>query len=224
MEPVTTTGPVAGPRPTNREVLMQSLLKDFQSPESFAVIESLVEGTSGVSLRLLDFFLCHYSLQHNVQYPLPGEPLPFHVHDEYSQMLTDYGKVLFDCFSRKQRAVLRRGDKTLQTSAGQVMVAVKGCFCVKAFPLHPCSCVQAHMVAWAIQKGVMPYVVENAAAIRQALKAHSKRARQNGGRRKNKAVIEKRHVTDKAFTMPASWHGGVRKFKMSFSLKKSEAV
>ena len=128
---------------TNRELVMQRLVDTFQDADNFAIIESLVEGTSGVSLRLLDFFLCHYSLRHNVQYTLPGEPLPFHVRDEYSQILSDYGtrqylsvvavtddsfrigircagKVLFDCFSRKQRTVLKRGDKTVQTSAGQV--------------------------------------------------------------------------------------------------------
>ena len=30
------------------------------------------------------------------------------------------GKVLFDCFGRNQRSLLRRGDKTIKTSAGQV--------------------------------------------------------------------------------------------------------
>ena len=107
---------------TNRELLMQRLLHDFQSAENFGIIESLVDGTSGVSLRLLDFFLCHYSLEHSVQYSLPDEPLPFHVHDEYSQMLTAYGKVHFDCFSRNKRAALTRGDKTIHTSAGQVIM------------------------------------------------------------------------------------------------------
>lgn len=120
MELSTTIAPVAGRRMTNRELVMQRLVNTFQDADNFAIIESLVEGTSGVSLRLLDFFLCHYSLRHNVQYTLPGEPLPFHVRDEYSQYLDNYGKVLFDCFSRKQRTVLKRGDKTVQTSAGQV--------------------------------------------------------------------------------------------------------
>lgn len=78
------------------------------------------------------------------------------------------------------------------------------------------------MVAWAIEKRVMPYVLDNAAAIRQDLKAHSKRARQSGGRRKNKAVIEKKQTIDKAFTVPASWHSG-RKFRMTFSLKRHAA-
>lgn len=76
------------------------------------------------------------------------------------------------------------------------------------------------MVAWAIEKKVMPYVIEHAAAIRQELKAHSKSTRQAGGKRKNKAVIKKRDTGNNAFVVPASWHSG-RKFKVSFSLKKS---
>ncbi len=99
---------------------MQRLVEGFQDAENFRMLEALVEGTSGVSLRLLDFFLCHYSVKHNVQYSLPQDPLPFNVHDEYDQMLTAYGKVLFDCFGRKQRSVLTRGGKTIKTSAGQV--------------------------------------------------------------------------------------------------------
>ena len=79
---------------TNRELVMQRLVDTFQDAESFAIIESLVEGTSGVSLRLLDFFLCHYSLRHNVQYSLPGEPLPFHVRQEYSQYLDNVRSVV----------------------------------------------------------------------------------------------------------------------------------
>ena len=43
---------------------------------------------------------------------------------------------------------------------------------------------QCNMVSWAIDKGVMAYVTDHAAVIRQHLKAHSKKARQNGGRRK----------------------------------------
>lgn len=41
---------------TNRELVMQRLVNTFQDADNFAIIESLVEGTSGVSLRLLDFF------------------------------------------------------------------------------------------------------------------------------------------------------------------------
>jgi len=76
------------------------------------------------------------------------------------------------------------------------------------------------MVSWAIEKRVMAYVIEHSAEIRRDLKVHSKKTRQNGGRRKNKAVIQKRDPIDRSFCLPASWHSG-RKFKMSFSLKKS---
>ena len=145
MDTVTTTETVAGRRPTSREALLQRLINNFQDANSFGTLQALVEGTSGVSLRLLDFFLCHYSLMHAVQYPLPDQPLPFCVHEEYAQTLdnvsttevfcqlvsastTDtcllckrkFGKVLFDCFSRKQRCLLRRGDTAITTSAGQV--------------------------------------------------------------------------------------------------------
>lgn len=75
------------------------------------------------------------------------------------------------------------------------------------------------MVSWAIDKGVMAYVTEHAAVVRQHLKAHSKKARQNGGRRKNKAVIAKKVPVDKAFAMPLSWHGG-RSYRVAFSLRK----
>lgn len=75
------------------------------------------------------------------------------------------------------------------------------------------------MVSWAIDKGVMAYVTDHAANIGQHLKAHSKKARQNGGRRKNKAVIQKKIAVDKAFATPLSWHGG-RSYRLAFSLKK----
>lgn len=219
METVTTTEPAAGRRLTNRELLMQRLVEGFQDAENFRVLEALVEGTSGVSLRLLDFFLCHYSVKHNVQYSLPQDPLPFNVHDEYDQMLTAYGKVLFDCFGRKQRSVLTRGDKTIKTSAGQVC-GHETIASIYSTPTHHCPSLQCHMVSWAIEKRVMAYVIEHSAEIRQDLKLHSKKTRQDGGRRKNKAVIQKRDPIDRSFCLPASWHSG-RKFKMSFSLKKS---
>ena len=76
------------------------------------------------------------------------------------------------------------------------------------------------MVSWAIDKGVMAYVTEHAAVVRQHLKAHSKKARQNGGRRKNKAVIAKKDPVDKSFAMPLSWHGGGRSYRVAFSLTK----
>ena len=89
-----------------------------------------------------------------------------------------------------------------------------------ASDVTPVRLLQCHMVSWAIDNGVMAYVNEHAADIRKDLKAHSKQARQTGGKRKNRATIEKKEVTNKAFAMPASWHTG-RRFKMSFSLKQS---
>lgn len=77
---------------TNRELLMQRMEKEFQDPCKFETLAALVEDASGVSLRLLDFFLCHYSQWTNVHYNRPGDLLPFVVHEEYQQELDSYGK------------------------------------------------------------------------------------------------------------------------------------
>lgn len=92
MSTTTVVEPVTGRRMTNRELLMQRMEKEFQDPCKFDTLAALVEGASGVSLRLLDFFLCHYSQWTNVHYNRPGDLLPFVVHEEYQQELDSYGR------------------------------------------------------------------------------------------------------------------------------------
>ena len=94
--------PVVGRRMTNRELLMQRMEKEFQDPYKFETLAALVEGTSGVSLRLLDFFLCHYSQGCNVYYNRPGDLLPFVVHEEYQQELDSYGKISVRALRRQE--------------------------------------------------------------------------------------------------------------------------
>jgi len=157
-------------------------LQDFYNqPGRIEEILPILTGTSPVSLRLIDWFVTNYSKKNNVSYPLE-ETLPntetkiarqFMVHFHYKRELKAYSKRLFDPFCRRERISFQvRGQPIEETTVGQL-----------------------NFFRWALEKGVIAYILEHAADIERDMNAsfrehYSKEpeAKTATGRRKRKEM------------------------------------
>jgi len=124
-------------------------LQDFYNqPGRLQEILPILTGSSPVSLRLIDWFVTNYSKKFNVSYPLADETAgttrQFMVHFHYKRELKAYSKRLFDPFCRRERISFQiRGQAPIdETTVGQL-----------------------NFFRWAIEMGVIRYILEPVADI-----------------------------------------------------------
>jgi len=148
-------------------------LQDFYNqPGRLQAVLPILTGASPVSLRLIDWFVTNYSKKFNVSYL--HEDRQFMVHFHYKRELKAYSKRLFDPFCRRERISFQiRGQAPIEeTTVGQL-----------------------NFFRWAIEKGVIDYILGNVAAIEKDMNVsfrehYSKdtEAKTPTGRRKRKEM------------------------------------
>jgi hypothetical protein len=160
---------------TASPLLLSSLSKYFtEHPKEALLLQRLVEGTYPVSLRVIDWFITHYSRLKNVLYwldedgtlyeTLPPHPPPtlhtFHLYYEYRAQLKSYTKMFFDPFRRHDRIsfIIQRtpkGLQTIETTAGQL-----------------------NFFRWAIQNRLLDYIQSHLTDIEETMVQHQEQRRQ----------------------------------------------
>ena len=148
-------------------------LQDFYNqPGRLEEVMPVLTGTSPVSLRLIDWFVTNYSKKFNISYS--HEDRQFMVHFHYKRELKAYSKRLFDPFCRRERISFQiRGQPPIEeTTVGQL-----------------------NFFRWALEKGVVKYIMEHSADIERDMNVsfrehYSKdaEAKTPTGRRKRKEM------------------------------------
>ena len=124
-----------------QELIVSSLQKFYTGRTDMKEILPLLQGTSGVSLRLIDWFVTNYAKKHNTGYILEGQE--FLVYMNYKSQLKAYSKKLFDPFCRRERILFQvPGEEPFITTVGKL-----------------------NFFRWAIEKGVLTYLTLNSATI-----------------------------------------------------------
>jgi len=133
-----------------QELIVNSLQRFYSMREDKEEILKLLEGTSEISLRLIDWFVTNYAKQHNISYVLNIQE--FLVYTNYKSQLKAYSKKLFDPFCRRERIMFQiSGQPMFQTTVGKL-----------------------NFFRWALEKGVLDYIKMNMAKIESAMNASSK--------------------------------------------------
>lgn len=134
-----------------------SWLHDFySSPGNLEKLLPILQGTSLVSLRLVDYFVTNYAKKMNTSFPQLGRH--FLVYFNYKRELNAYSKRLFDPFCRRERIMFQvRGIDPFVTTVGQL-----------------------NFFRWFIEKNILEYVFENRETIEKdmnsTLKEHYSRS------------------------------------------------
>jgi len=133
-----------------QELIVSSLQKFYCVRDDKEEIMKLLEGTSDISLRLIDWFVTNYAKQHNISYILNGQE--FLVYTNYKSQLKAYSKKLFDPFCRRERIMFQiSGQPLFQTTVGKL-----------------------NFFRWAIEKGVLDFIKLNLAKIEAAMNTNAR--------------------------------------------------
>jgi hypothetical protein len=97
-----------------------SWLQDFYTvPGNLEKLLPILQGTSPISLRLVDYFVTNYAKKMNTSFMQNGKH--FLVYFNYKRELNAYSKRLFDPFCRRERIMFQaRGVEPFVTTVGQL--------------------------------------------------------------------------------------------------------
>jgi hypothetical protein len=133
-----------------QELIVASLQRFYSAHPDKQEIIGLLDGTSEISLRLIDWFVTNYAKQNNISYILNGQE--FLVYTNYKSQLKAYSKKLFDPFCRRERIMFQITDSPpFMTTVGKL-----------------------NFFRWALEKGVLNYITLNTAKIEAAMNVNAK--------------------------------------------------
>ena len=133
-----------------QELIVNSLQRFYMARDDKEEVLKLLEGTSEISLRLIDWFVTNYAKQHNISYILNNQE--FLVYTNYKSQLKAYSKKLFDPFCRRERIM----------------------FQIQGYPMFQTTVGKLNFFRWALEKGVLNYIKMNLAKIEAAMNTSSK--------------------------------------------------
>ena len=134
-----------------------SWLQEFYSaPGNLEKLLPILQSTSEISLRLVDYFVTNYAKKTNASFMQAGRH--FLVYFNYKRELNAYSKRLFDPFCRRERILFQARDmEPFQTTVGQL-----------------------NFFRWFIEKEILEYIAANREAIEKdmnsTLKQHYTRS------------------------------------------------
>ena len=109
---------------SQKDILMKSLIQFFNKKDYIDELLPVIEGTSKISLRILDWFVTNYSKKYNTAYMIEnkkGVSKSFSVYIAYKSQLKGYQKKQFDPFCRRERIkFIVHGGKEVITTVGQL--------------------------------------------------------------------------------------------------------
>ena len=104
---------------TTQNELLLNKLKCYYSDDKIDYILPIINGTSRLSIRLIDWFVTNYAKKYFVVYK--HKNTRFKVYTDYKLKLKSYSKKRFDPFCRWERINIPYKDNTyIQTTLGQL--------------------------------------------------------------------------------------------------------
>ena len=148
-----------------------SWLQEFYTtPGNLEKLLPILQGTSPISLRLVDYFVTNYAKKMNTSFTQTGKH--FLVYFNYKRELNAYSKRLFDPFCRRERIMFQaRGVEAFVTTVGQL-----------------------NFFRWFIEKEILEFVTGEREAIEKdmnsTLKTHYSNTRRSTGPVESEATTE----------------------------------
>ena len=110
---------------TQSDLLLNKLLQFYRENDNFDKMINIINGTSKISLRIVDWFVTNYSKKNYIIYtlinPLNNTNERFKVYNDYKLKLKAYSKKKFDPFCRWERIdVPYKNNTCIQTTLGQL--------------------------------------------------------------------------------------------------------
>lgn len=132
---------------TQNSLLMENLLKYYNSDGNLQKIITIINGESKISLRIVDWFVTNYAKKfytvYDIQDSFTNEQMRFKVYNEYKLKLKAYSKKRFDPFCRWERISIPYNEEQLmETTIGQL-----------------------NFFKWALENNIINYIEDNYSTI-----------------------------------------------------------
>ena len=135
-----------------QELIISSLQKFYANRADMGEILEHLQGTSQISLRLIDWFVTNYAKQYNTSYIVNNQE--FLVYMNYKSQLKAYSKKLFDPFCRRERIMFQlQNQESFLTTVGKL-----------------------NFFRWAIEKGILDYIKLNLPKIEKEMNTNAREA------------------------------------------------
>jgi hypothetical protein len=155
-----------------------SLQTFYAQRKDIKEIMELLQGTSIISLRLIDWFVTNYAKRHNIGYVIGGQE--FMVYMSYKSQLKAYSKKLFDPFCRRERIMFSLpGIDQFITTVGKL-----------------------NFFRWAIEKNVIEYLKVHRETVETEMNAHMKQLSRSRSTRNTTASTETSDKVQKRVRTP----------------------
>lgn len=163
--------------PSRQDYIMDSVNEFFiGNKDHLNQMLPILNQTAHISLRILDYFVTNYAKKKKIIYLLNGEP--FNVFLNYKAQLKAYSKKQFDPFCRKMRKVDGKqinesiefeydNSKSIETTVGQL-----------------------NFFKWAIENGVLAYIVDHLTDIVEDMILSSKQKKTRPSKKKSNKKIK----------------------------------
>jgi hypothetical protein len=146
-----------------QELIISSLQKFYANRADMGEILEHLQGTSQISLRLIDWFVTNYAKQYNTSYIVNNQE--FLVYMNYKSQLKAYSKKLFDPFCRRERIMFQlQNQESFLTTVGKL-----------------------NFFRWAIEKGILDYIKLNLPKIEKEMNANAREAQKVKKQRSEKS-------------------------------------
>jgi len=102
-------------------ILLSSVNEFYSDDKNKTTLMSILDKTSGISLRNIEWFITNYAKKHQTSYTTTNGRL-FTVHCAYKSSLDGYSKKLFDPFARSEKFtyVIPGTSHEIQTTIAQL--------------------------------------------------------------------------------------------------------
>jgi hypothetical protein len=154
-----------------QELIVMSLQGFYTNRKDMKEIMELLDGTSIISLRLIDWFVTNYAKRHNIGYLLNGQE--FMVYMSYKSQLKAYSKKLFDPFCRRERIMFSlTGVEPFVTTVGKL-----------------------NFFRWAIEKNIIEYLKQHREVVEKEMNLHMKQLSRSRSTRGSTVSSDKSDTT-----------------------------
>lgn len=133
-----------------QELIVSSLQRFYAARQDLDSVFEMLQGTSEISLRVIDWFVTNYSKTHSTSYLLNGSA--FLVYRDYKSQLKAYSKKLFDPFCRRERIYFQLPNR----------------------PAFLTTVAKLNFFRWALEKDIFSYIKAHQEEIEKEMNASTK--------------------------------------------------
>jgi len=167
-----------------QDLLMISLSEYFSNNKSLENVLDIINGTSNISLRLIDWFVTNYCKRKNIIYDIEQNDMKtkFIVHLNYKTQLKSFSKKQFDPFKRDSRIEFEYKDNnSVITTIGQL-----------------------NFFRWAIKSNIITYIEANYKEIEKDMNTFSKKENKVKKNRRKKNINKKINIHETSIMLDFS--------------------